>query len=281
MNKYFSVSTILLFSIIYFVPTAQAQYYYKDILNTQKINKEFAELKKAGIKLIKLSSFEDNNEPSEGFFAEKKINKNYTQAEMISRSYITEETLIKTDYDKEGRITKTTTTTPTITNTLEYNYNPEGHLTLITTSSFDDRDSGIIKESRKYEYTEGLPEKMMVERNGKPAFSINFIKDESGNIIEENESGKSGDRKYYYYYDNQNRLTDIVRYNATAGRLLPDYMFEYDDAGNLPSRMTTIEAGGSNYFIWRYAYTANHLPEIEKCYSKEKRVLGTIQYEYK
>lgn len=279
MNKYFSVVIILLFSIFHFAPSASAQYYFKDILNTQKINKEFSELKSAGFKLIKLRSFEDNDEPSEGFFAEKKINKNYTQSEMISRSFITEETLIKTDYDKEGRITKTITTTPTITNTLEYKYDPEGNLKFITTSSFDDRDSGIITESREYEYKNGLPEKMIAKRNGALRFTIHFIKDASGNIIEENENGKNGDRKFYYYYDDQNRLTDIVRYNASAGRLLPDYMFEYE-TGSLPVRMTTIEDGGSNYFIWRYAYTANHLPEIEKCYSKEKRLLGTIEYEY-
>ena len=279
MNKYFLVVIILLFSIFHFTPSAQAQYYFKDILNTQKINKEFSELKSAGIKLIKLKSFEDNNEPSDGFFAEKKINKNYTQSEMISRSYITEETVIKTDYDKEGRITRTTTTTPTITNTIEYNYDPEGQLILITTSSLDDRDSGLITESREYEYKNGLPEKLIAKRNGSPSFTIHFIKDDSGNIIEENEGGQTGDRKYYYYYDDKNRLTDIVRYNAIAGRLLPDYMFEYD-TGSLPVKMTTIEAGGSNYFIWRYAYTANQLPEIEKCYSKEKRLLGTIEYEY-
>ena len=267
--------------MIVILPAANAQYYYKDILNTQKINKEFAELKKAGIKLIKLNSFEDNNEPSDGFFAEKKINKDYSQSEMISRSYITEETLIKTDYSKDGRITRTTTTTPTITNTAEYSYDPEGYLIRISISTFDDRDSGTMTESREYQYKEGLPEKMIAKRNGSLLFTIHFIKDESGNIIEENESEKSGNRKYYYYYDSQNRLTDIVRYNTAAGRLLPDYMFEYDTAGNLPSRMTTIEEGGSNYFIWRYAYTSNLLPEIEKCYSKEKRILGTIEYEYK
>ena len=279
MNKYFSVVLFVLFAGNYYTPSAQAQYYYKDILNTQKINREFFELKSAGIKFIKIKSFEDNDEPSEGFFAEKKINKNYTQSEMISRSYITEETLIKTDYDKDGRITKSITTTPTITNTIEYSYDANGHLIRITTSSFDDRDSGTITESREYEYKNGLPEKMITKRNGSLRFTIHFIKDESGNIIEENEDSKTGERKYYYYYDPQNRLTDIVRFNTIAGRLLPDYMFEYD-AGPLPVRMTTIEAGGSNYFIWRYAYTANHLTEIEKCYSKEKRLLGTIEYEY-
>lgn len=281
MNQHFSISILTFFLMAFIIPKVNGQYYYKDILNTKKINKEFSELKKGGILLISLKSFEDNDEPSEGFFAEKKINKNYSQSEMISRSYITEETLIKTDYDRDGRVIKTTTTTPTITNTLDYNYDPEGHLILITTSSFDDRDSGIIQESRAYQYNEGLPEKMVAKRNGSVLFTIQFIKDENGNIVEENEPGKTGDRKYYYYYDAQNRLTDVVRFNATAGRLLPDYMFEYESGNDLPSRMTTVEAGGSNYFIWRYAYTANHLPEIEKCYSKEKRLLGTIEYEYR
>ncbi len=280
MKKYFSVLFTILFTTIYFAPSANAQYYYKDILNTQKLNKEFSELKKANVKFIKLNSFEDNDAPSEGFLAEKKINKDYSQSEMISRSYITEETLIKTDYDKEGRIIKTTTTTPNITNTAGYNYDHNGNLIEVYTSTFDDGDSSKMTESHKYTYQSGIPEKMIVSRNQSLLFTINFLKDEHGNIIEENDGGRSDEKKYYYYYDGQNRLTDIVRYNKTAGRLLPDYMFEYE-TGSLPTKMTTIAEGGRNYFIWRYAYTANHLPEIEKCYSKEKRLLGTIQYDYK
>ena len=279
MNKYFSVLFTILFITVCFSFSVKAQYYYKDILNTQKLNQEFSQLKKSKVKLIKLNSFEDNDAPSEGFFAEKKINKDYSQSEMISRSYITEETLIKTDYDKQGRVLKTTTTTPTITNTTDYRYDEAGNLVEVSTSTFDDRDSGKITESHKYTYQDGLPEKMTVSRNQSPLFTITFVKDEQGNIIEENADGKSDEKKYYYYYDDQNRLTDIVRYNKAAGRLLPDYMFEYD-AGSLPTKMTTIAEGGRNYFIWRYAYTANHLTEIEKCYSKEKRLLGTIQYEY-
>ena len=279
MNKHFSVLFMIILTAGYFAPSANAQYYFKDLLNTKKLNQEFIELKKAKVKFIKLNSFEDNDAPSEGFLAEKKINKDYSQSEMISRSYITEETLIKTDYNKEGRIIKTTTTTPTITNTTDYSYDNSGNLTEVSTSTFGDSDSSKITETHTYTYQSGIPEKMTVSRNQLPLFTINFIKDEHGNIIEENKGGKSDEKKYYYYYDDQNRLTDIVRYNKTAGRLLPDYMFEYE-TGTLPIKMTTIAEGGSNYFIWRYAYTANHLPEIEKCYSKEKRLLGTIQYEY-
>lgn len=280
MYKYFSVLVTILFSLGYLAPSANAQYYYKDILSTKKLNQEFSELKKAKVTFIKLNSFEDNDAPSEGFLAEKKIKKDYSQSEMISRSYITEKTLIKTDYDKEGRILKTTTTTPNITNTTDYSYDNSGNLVELSTTTFDDGDSSKITESHKYTYQTGIPEKMTASRNQSPLFTIHFMKDEHGNIIEENEGGKSDEKKYYYYYDERNRLTDIVRYNKTAGRLLPDYMFEYE-AGSLPTKMTTIAEGGRNYFIWRYAYTANHLPEIEKCYSKEKRLLGTIQYEYK
>ncbi len=44
--------------------------------------------------------------------------------------------------------------------------------------------------------------------------------------------------------------------------------------------MTTTEEGGSYYYIWKYTYD-NGLRLKEKCFSKEKRLMGTIEYEYK
>jgi len=78
----------------------------------------------------------------------------------------------------------------------------------------------------------------------------------------------------------KNRLTDIVHFNQVARRLLPDYMYEYN-ATNLPRQMISTEEAGSNYFIWKYTYNDKNLRETEKCFSKEKRLLGTIEYEYK
>ena len=47
---------------------------------------------------------------------------------------------------------------------------------------------------------------------------VNLIKDEKGNIIEE-KSVRNGQSlpSIYYYYDNDGRLTDIVRYNKKPG----------------------------------------------------------------
>jgi hypothetical protein len=72
MIRYISGFALLFFFILFSSSSANAQYYYKDILNTIQLNKEFSILKDQQIKIIKLKSFEDNDEPSEGFFCEKK-----------------------------------------------------------------------------------------------------------------------------------------------------------------------------------------------------------------
>jgi hypothetical protein len=280
MNYHFRCFTVF-FSVLFLTSfSVDAQYYYKDILSNQQLNKEFSILKNEKVKTIKLKSFEDNDEPSEGFFCEKKINKNYSQSEMISRSYITGQSLLVTDYNADGRISKTTTTTPTTTNTTQYEYGPKGNLIVVRTVTTGDDDSSGITETHEYVYdSTGKPEKMMRRKNNILIATIQFVKDDKGNIIEENVTGKSNDKKYYYYYDDKNRLTDVVHFNEVARKLLPDYMFEYDPS-NRPKQMISVDESGRNYFIWKYAYNDKNLPEIQKCFSKEKRLLGTIEYEY-
>ena len=45
--------------------------------------------------------------------------------------------------------------------------------------------------------------------------------------------------------------------------------------------MSTASETGDNYFIWRYSYNDKNLRDTERCFSKEKRMLGKIEYEYK
>lgn len=280
MNKLFvSTCFFLCFLFIATLP-GYSQYYYKDIISINQANKEFSILKNNSVKLVKLKSFEDNDEPSEGFFCEKKINKSYAQSEMISKSYITGQSLLVTDYSPSGLILKTTNNTPTITNTASYEYNDHNQIFKVTTITSADGDSNSISETHNYQYDDkGNISKMQRNKNGRLIGEILFKIDNKGNIIEEEPSGIGRDKKYYYYYDDQNRLTDIVHYNEIAKRLLPDYMFEYNSK-NLVRQMITIDESGRNYFIWKYSYTETNLPEIQKCFSKEKRLLGTIEFEY-
>jgi YD repeat-containing protein len=280
-NKNFkwSFTTFLLFLIGN--PSSYAQYYYKDIWNNHQISDEFKLLKNDDFKTIKIRSFDDDGQPSEGFFCEKKINKKFTQSQMISKSNITGQSVLVSDYNTEGLTLKTTEETPTTTNITEFDYDGNGQLKMTVTITKADGDSGEIRETHEYSYDQkGIPVKMIRKKNDALVSTIHFVSDANGNIIEENAEGSSiNDKKYYYYYDSRNRLTDVVHFNELAKRLLPDYMFEYNTSNQL-KQMITVNDGSSNYLIWKYAYNENNLRQTEKCFSKDKRLLGTIEYEY-
>ncbi len=278
--KFLSHFLFLLLVQLLCAACAPAQYFYKDIWSNEQLTKEFSILKNEHLKTIKIKSFEDDGEPSEGFFCEKKINKNYTQSQMISKSYITGESLLTSDYNSEGRPVKTTDNTPTTTSTTQYEYDDKGRLIKVSTVTRADDDSGEITETHEYLYNGNTPAKMLRKKNNVLISTIHFVSDANGNVIEENAEGNHTDKKFYYYYDDKKRLTDVVHFNEMARRLLPNYMYEYNSI-NQPKQMISTEEGGNNYFIWKYTYNDKNLRETEKCFSKEKRLLGTVEYEYK
>ncbi len=164
----------------------------------------------------------------------------------------------------------------------EYEYDSRGRVIMITNFTKANDEKGGIIETHQYIYNAaGKPEKMIRRRNNADLSVINFTIDDKGNVIEEEEitKGRKG-RKFFYYYDDKNRLTDIVHYNTRAKRLLPDYIFEYNQLGQVKQMISTSD-NTSNYFIWKYTYNDQRLRESEKCYSKERRLLGSIQYVYK
>ncbi|MGZ4049724.1 MAG: hypothetical protein ACXVNN_10200, partial [Bacteroidia bacterium] len=166
-----------------FSTSVNGQYYYKDIWNNQQLVKEFNILKNDNLKTIKIKSFEDDNQPSEGFFCEKKINKNYTQSQMISKSNVTGQSLLVSDYNANGQPVKTTDDTPTTTSVTDYEYDPNGQLKMIRTVTKGDDDSESITETREYFYDEkGMPLKMLRKKGDNLISTIHFVSDANGNI---------------------------------------------------------------------------------------------------
>ncbi|MGI8583415.1 MAG: hypothetical protein ACR2KX_14540 [Chitinophagaceae bacterium] len=261
---------------------AFAQYFYKDIWTNQQLTKEFAVLKNENKRTISVKSFEDDGEPSEEFYCERKIDRNFTKSEMISRSYITSQSLLISYYNEKGWILKTVDSTQTSLARSEYEYDNKGRVVMITNFTKANDETVGITETHQYIYNAiGKPEKMIKRKNNADISNVNFTIDDKGNVIDEQEitRGVKG-RKYLYYYDDKSRLTDVVHYNERAKRLLPDYMYEYNQTGQI-KQMISTDDNISNYFIWKYTYNDLRLRESEKCYSKEKRLLGSIQYVYK
>jgi hypothetical protein len=275
----FFTAVILIFGV--FV-NANAQFFYKDIWVNQQLIKEFAILKNENIRTVSVKSFEDDGEPSEGFYCERKIDRNFTKSEMISRSQITQQSLLVSHYNDKGWITQTVDSTQTSLARSLYDYDSKGRITMVTNFTKANDETGGITETHQYIYNSaGKLEKMIRRKNNADVSVVNFTIDEKGNVIDEEEiiRGRKG-KKYLYYYDDKNRLTDVVHYNERAKRLLPDYMYEYNQLGQV-KQMIATEDNISNYYTWKYTYNDQRLRESEKCYSKERRLLGSVQYEYK
>ena len=108
-----------------------------------------------------------------------------------------------------------------------------------------------------------------------------IVVDEKDNVIEERNyrRGVLTD-PIYYYYDDKNRLTDIVRFNYKANRLLPDYLFEYDNNDRVIQKITTTSGLNLGYLTWRYVFDERGLKTKEALFNKEKQLQGRIDYSY-
>ena len=84
---------------------------------------------------------------------------------------------------------------------------------------------------------------------------------------------------WFYYYDEGNRLTDIVRYNAAAKKMLPDYLFGYDGQSNLSSKVT-VQPGTGQFRIWQYKYNEGGLKTEETVLNRQRQPEGRLVYFY-
>ncbi len=257
----------------------QAQFYYKDVVSNAQLLADMAQLKDQKIKLVTVTSFDDDGKPSDGFMVEKQINRNYTIVETFTRSNLTGPSLFTSRFTKSGLLVQTVDSSDLAVNTSNYFYDEKGRIKSIQSHihSTDDDFSNEITETHHYEYDgTGILQNMLRVKNGTDTSLILFSPDEKNNVSIEKDS-KTG-TTYYYYYDSKNRLTDVVHVNQFNQKMLPDYIFEYNNAGEI-TQMTSTEEGGSYYYIWKYTY-ANGLRIREKCFSKERRLMGTIEYTY-
>lgn len=281
MEKFFAFNKVFpLVALLLFSTKVDAQFYYKDLVSNKQLLTEMVQLKDQKIRNISVKSFEDDGSPSDGFFCEKRINRNYTAVEMLTKSNVTGASVFTSTFNQKGYLIQTLDSSEISSNTTLYEYDSKDRVKSIRSivRSNDDDFSNEITEEHIYHYNENnMPVKMIRIKNYMDSTVILFSTDEKNNISIEKNS-KTGDT-YYYYYDVKNRLTDVVRLNQFNQKMLPDYVFEYNSAG-LITQMTTTEEGGSYYFIWKYTYD-NGLRIREKCFSKERRLMGTIEYEYK
>ncbi len=273
------------YSIIFFLALTassnlHAQYYYNDIINNKQVLAELSVLKQKKINGVKVISMEATGEETEGFTCQKKINRDFTEVEIYTETTESYPNTFISYFTKTGLLQRTVDSSEAGATTSDYSYDAAGRLISINSSKrfATDDDAGVVLEKHLYTYNAaGILQQLLIIKNNKDSTLFLFEADEAGNIIIEKNSKTA--EVYYYYYDARNNLTDIVHRYSYQKNLFTEYSFEYNQEGQL-AKMVTSEKEGAYYFTWRYNYE-DGLRVSERCYSKEGRIMGSVEYKYK
>lgn len=271
---------LLLPAFLFLCLVSQGQYYYKDIVGTRESSDLIKSYKANNIVRVVVNSYDATDTRNEDFFVEQRFDPSERKLRTITRSQATNESVLISFSDAEGRIVRTIDSSEALTSTTDYAYDAAGKLLRVTSTTTDTSKTLNETESHLWEYRNNQVHRMLRIKNSRDTMFVSFKLDENGNVVEEQATrlGKQSD-PVYYYYDASNRLTDIVRFNNKAKRLLPEYMFEYAP-GNQVIQKITVPANGSDYLIWRYLYDARGLKVKEAIYDKYKTLTGKIEYKY-
>ncbi len=259
---------------------SSAQYYYNDIIANKLSCKQFNLLQTNKFKKVSAKSYDASGNNSTDFFLEQLFNNNFTQSVTNSKIASGISATLITNFEN-NHVISTNEISKGIENIVHYTYYNDSTIKSISDVSKDTALNISSTENHLWNYaTNGKPVSMTCVKNNSDTTTVLFIIDENGNVAEERWSKKGKEIEHYFYYYNQkNELTDIVRFNNRAKKLLPDFLFEYDEQGRI-QKMTQVTAANSNYLVWTYLYNAKGLKQTEICINRKKELLGKIEYSY-
>jgi hypothetical protein len=274
------MKSFLVFSFLLILLTANSQYYYKDILGTKETADLIKSYRNNKVSRVLLNSYDAENTKSDDFYVEQIFSLPNQFLRTTTRSGVTNESVLVSFTDANGNVIKTIDSSETIITTSNYNYNDKGMLQSVISSSADTAHSINQTEEHRWEYDNDKIVRMLRIKDKMDTAYISFKSDDKGNIIQE-QSVRKGitSEPVYYYYDSNNRLTDIVRFSNKAKRLLPEYLFEYSPSNQVIQKIT-VPANSSEYLIWRYQYDDKGLKIKEAVFDKHKQLTGKIEYIY-
>jgi YD repeat-containing protein len=266
--------------VILFAVTADAQYYYNDIISIQQGNEQYKALRAGKIRKISATSFEADNTPTDGFLLEQDISLDGKKIVLSTTTSGGKSSVTTRNYEL-SKLKRTQTVSGALENRADYSYNDKGQLQKVVLTTTDTATKYATAEAHEWAYdSKGQPDFMLKIKNRLDTTHIEFVKDEKGQIVEEHwKKNNRNQETYYYYYDAAGRLSDIVRYNLRLKKLIPDFQYEYDSTGRL-SQMTQISLGSANYNVWKYQYKEKGLKGSEAGYDKQKSLVGRIEYRY-
>lgn len=265
----------------------QAQYFYNDIIGTSETNQQMADYRTNKVKTVSATGFDYKGVKASDYSEYQEVKENG-----FALRYVRINNQIKTNsfyrFNTEGKIISITDSSADIVNKTNYEYNEKGMIIKVENVSADSSGNFNNTETHYWYYQENnKPKKMLRVINNSGALietdslEVKLILDEDGNPAEERTYKKGKETGYlYYYFDDKNRLTDIVRYNSKVKKLLPEIMFEYDVKDRVIQKITTTSSLSLGYLIWRYIFNEQGLKTKEALFNNNKELTGKIEYSY-
>ncbi len=276
-------------SVIFFLLmqfAAPAQYYYNDIIGTQETNRMMKAYSDNKVRTVTASGTDQRGMKATDFSEYHEIRENGRALKSTSIINLNK-TVIYSRFDEMGRVISMADSSTNIASVTTYEYDVAGRITRVMNTVKDSaNDFNQVEEHQWFYNTNNKPERMWRiitgSANSRPdTLEVKFVFDEDGNPGEERTyRGRVETGYLYYYYDDNNRLSDIVRFNSKLKKLMPDILFEYDDNNRVVQKITTTSSISLGYLIWRYIYNEKGLKTKEALFNRDKQLTGRIDYSY-
>lgn len=270
------------FALLLFFFQANSQYYYKDLVAAAELTRQMKTYVANNVKKVTATGITPEGAPTTDFSETHEVLANGSVLKITTRNK-QEVSLLRHTFNSNGQLINTVDSTVGVRSVSNYTYDANGKIISISNTATDADSSGDFSQTEvhNYIYKDGKLDKMWRIINGKDSLEVRFGVDENGNVIEErNFKTRVSSDPTYYYYDEKNRLTDIVRFNYKANRLLPDFLFEYDDSDRVIQKIATMSGKNVGYLTWRYLFNEKGLKTKEALFNKDKQLQGRIDYSY-
>lgn len=275
------MKTSVLYLFLFISFNAGAQYFYNDIIGTLELNQQMKLYQLNNVKMITATGTDQNGVKSTNFAEVQEVKEN-GNALRISTRNASDYSVNYNRFDAQTRLISSIDSSSAVISTTTYQYDASGKIILIRNTTKDEANDFNQTEIHQWIYdAEGKPTKMWRIIGSTDSLEIRFFPDENGMTGDEKTFRKGVETAaIYYYYDDNKRLTDIVRYNSKLQKLLPDMMFEYDEQNRVIQKITTTPSINVSYLIWRYIYDAKGLKTKEALFNDDKQLTGKIDYTY-
>lgn len=269
--------------------SANGQYYYQDIYRTFETNQQHEQYHVDQIQNIQIHSFNAQKQSVPGFNCSKTFSPDYQKTTTVTQSFSTGADFLTSFFDDKGRLVYTIDSSATSIGHTRIYYSKSGEIDSLVFLSLakDQKKSDTlldfikgykVKEKHIYYYdSSGVPQKMLRLKNNRLYRTIYFDKDSSGRIFKE--YAKDNDRPVYYYKYKAGQLTDVFHYNDRQKKMVPDYLFDYNEKGRL-AKKTVVLANNHNYLDWHYSYNEKGQISKQIGYNDTHELQGILIFKY-